>query len=251
MSAIPVKSSYTEPLSNVPLHRQICQQLQEHYQMLRDLHMRDMFAEDPLRFERFSLETGDLMLDYSKNRITGETMQLLVKLAEEADIAGWRERMFSGEKINNTENRAVLHVALRNRSNRPVWVDGVDVMPDVHAVIDKMAAFSGQVRDGIWLGYSGKRITDIVNIGIGGSDLGPQMVYQALKPGDRRHVPRPAGVRGRRGDQPTAGSRRLPVSAPGRSLGGILRHDLRRDPHPDAGPGQGDHHGNLAQGREP
>ena len=182
MSAIPVKSSYAEPLPNVPLHRHICQQLQQHFQTLQHQHMRDMFADDPQRFERFSLQVGDLFLDYSKNRINSETMALLVKLAEEADIAGWRDRMFGGEKINNTENRAVLHVALRNRSNQPVWVDGVDVMPDVRAVIDKMAAFSGQVREGVWLGYSGKRITDIVNIGIGGSDLGPQMVYQALKP---------------------------------------------------------------------
>ncbi|WP_124950807.1 glucose-6-phosphate isomerase [Sulfuriferula thiophila] len=182
MSAIPVKSSYAEPLPNVPLHRHICQQLQQHYQALRHQHMRDMFAEDPQRFERFSLQVGDLFLDYSKNRINSETMALLVKLAEEADITGWRDRMFGGEKINNTENRAVLHVALRNRSDRPVWVDGVDVMPDVRAVIDKMAAFAEQVREGAWLGYSGKRITDVVNIGIGGSDLGPQMVYQALKP---------------------------------------------------------------------
>lgn len=182
MSAIPVKSSYAEPLPNVPLHRHICQQLQQHYQTLHYQHMRDMFADDPQRFERFSLQVGDLFLDYSKNRINSETMSLLVKLAEEADIAGWRDRMFGGEKINNTENRAVLHVALRNRSDRPVWVDGVDVMPDVRAVIDKMAAFSERVREGVWLGYSGKRITDIVNIGIGGSDLGPQMVYQALKP---------------------------------------------------------------------
>ena len=182
MSAIPVKSSYAEPLPNVPLHRHICQQLQQHYQTLHYQHMRDMFADDPQRFERFSLQVGDLFLDYSKNRINSETMALLVKLAEEADIAGWRDRMFGGEKINNTENRAVLHVALRNRSDRPVWVDGVDVMPDVRAVIDKMAAFSERVREGVWLGYSGKRITDIVNIGIGGSDLGPQMVYQALKP---------------------------------------------------------------------
>ena len=183
MSTIPVMPSYTEtPPSNVPLHRQICQQLRQHYETVRHLHMRDMFAQDPQRFERFSLQLGELLLDYSKNRITAETMRLLVKLAEEADIAGWRDKMFNGEKINNTENRAVLHVALRNRSERPVWVDGVDVMPGVRAVIDKMAVFAGQVREGVWRGYSGKRITDVVNIGIGGSDLGPQMVYQALKP---------------------------------------------------------------------
>ncbi|MDP2057578.1 MAG: glucose-6-phosphate isomerase, partial [Thiobacillus sp.] len=146
------------------------------------LHMRDLFAADPARFERFSLQVGEVLLDYSKNRITDETMALLVRLAEEADVAGWRERMFGGDKINNTENRAVLHVALRNRSNRPVMVDGEDVMPKVNAVIERMGAFAEQVRGGEWRGYSGERITDVVNIGIGGSDLGPQMVVQALTP---------------------------------------------------------------------
>lgn len=183
MSAMPATSSNTNVSSSaVPMHRSVCQQLQHHFQQIRARHMRDMFAEDPQRFERFSLQVDDLFLDYSKNRITAETMALLTQLAEESDIGGWRDRMFSGEKINNTENRAVLHTALRNRGDQPVWVDGVDVMPGVLAVIDRMAAFAGQVRDGAWLGYSGKRITDVVNIGIGGSDLGPQMVYQALKP---------------------------------------------------------------------
>jgi glucose-6-phosphate isomerase len=144
--------------------------------------MRELFASDPARAERFSLQVGDLLLDYSKNRITDETLALLLRLAQQADVAGWRERMFGGEKINNTENRAVLHVALRNRSNRPVMVDGEDVMPKVNAVIDKMGAFAEQVRSGAWRGYSGERITDVVNIGIGGSDLGPKMVVEALKP---------------------------------------------------------------------
>ena len=144
--------------------------------------MRDLFSADPARFGRFSLQVGALLLDYSKNRISDETMHLLVQLAEEADVAGWRERMFNGDKINHTENRAVLHVALRNRSNRPVLVDGEDVMPKVNAVIERMGAFAERVRGGEWRGYTGERITDVVNIGIGGSDMGPQMVVQALRP---------------------------------------------------------------------
>jgi len=164
------------------LHRPVCRQLKAHQASMDGLHMRDLFASDPQRFERFSLQVGDLLLDYSKNRITAETMSLLVQLAEAADVAGWRERMFNGEKINNTENRAVLHVALRNRSNQPVIVDGEDVMPKVNAVIDRMGGFAEKVRSGEWRGYTGDRITDVVNIGIGGSDLGPQMVYQALRP---------------------------------------------------------------------
>ena len=164
------------------MHRPVCRQLKSHYAQMATAHMRDLFAADPGRFERFSLQVGELLLDYSKNRITGETMSLLVRLAEEADVAGWRDRMFSGEKINNTENRAVLHVALRNRSNHPVLVDGEDVMPKVNAVIERMGAFAEAVRSGQWRGYTGERITDVVNVGIGGSDLGPQMVYQVLKP---------------------------------------------------------------------
>ena len=165
-----------------PLHRPVCRQLKAHHTALAAVHMRDLFAADPARFERFSLQVGEVLLDYSKNRITDETMSLLVRLAEEADVMGWRERMFGGEKINNTENRAVLHVALRNRSNHPLIVDGEDVMPKVNAVIDCMGDFAEKVRSGGWRGYTGERITDVVNIGIGGSDLGPQMVVQALKP---------------------------------------------------------------------
>ncbi len=160
----------------------VFQLLQAHQAQLAGQHMRDLFAADPDRFERFSLQVGEVLLDYSKNRITDETMNLLERLAEEADIAGWRERMFSGSKINLTERRAVLHVALRNRSNHPITVDGEDVMPKVNVVIEQMSAFAGQVRSGQWRGYTGKPITDVVNIGIGGSDLGPQMVVQALKP---------------------------------------------------------------------
>ncbi|MHB1187681.1 glucose-6-phosphate isomerase [Thiobacillus sp.] len=164
------------------LHRPVCRQLKAHRAAMAAVHMRDLFAADPARFGRFSLQVGEVLLDYSKNRITDETMSLLMRLAEEADVTGWRERMFSGDRINHTENRAVLHVALRNRSNHPVMVDGEDVMPKVNAVIERMGAFAEKVRRGEWRGYAGERITDVVNIGIGGSDLGPQMVVQALKP---------------------------------------------------------------------
>ena len=160
----------------------IAEQLYEHFQAVKKRHVRDLFAEDPERFERFSLSLPGLFLDYSKNRITRETMVLLTDLARAADVENWRDRMFSGEKINNTEGRAVLHTALRNRSNTPILEDGVDVMPAVNAVLEKMGGFAERVRNGEWLGYTGETITDVVNIGIGGSDLGPQMVYQALKP---------------------------------------------------------------------
>jgi glucose-6-phosphate isomerase len=156
--------------------------LEAHHQATRTLHMRDLFADDPGRFERFSLRAGDMLLDYSKNRITDETMDLLVALAREAGVEQWRERMFAGDKINNTEGRAVLHVALRNRADRPIRVDGEDVMPGVARVLAQMRTFSDAVRSGAWTGHTGKRITDVVNIGIGGSDLGPVMVSEALKP---------------------------------------------------------------------
>ena len=155
--------------------------LQEHKKTLENAHMRDLFSADPKRFETFSLRLGDFLLDYSKNRITADTMKLLRQLAREANLESWRDRMFSGEKINNTENRAVLHVALRNRSNRPIMVDGKDVMPEVNAVLDKMRVFSNAVRSGEWTGWTERRITDVVNIGIGGSDLGPVMACAALK----------------------------------------------------------------------
>lgn len=144
--------------------------------------MRDLFSADPKRFETFSVTHEDLLLDYSKHRITSETLALLFQMAREANIENWRERMFSGEKINITENRAVLHTALRNRSNNPVYLDGKDVMPEVNAVLSQMRSFTEKVRSGKWTGYTGKAITDIVNIGIGGSDLGPVMVCDALKP---------------------------------------------------------------------
>ena len=153
-----------------------------HFETLQHLHMREMFASDPNRFSRFSLKFKDILFDYSKNRVTPETMQLLFALARQADVAGWRDKMFRGEKINFTENRAVLHVALRNRSNRPIIAGGEDVMPGVNRVLNHMREFSNAVRDGAWRGFTGKPISDIVNIGIGGSDLGPVMVTEALKP---------------------------------------------------------------------
>jgi glucose-6-phosphate isomerase len=156
--------------------------LEAHYKKIEPMHMRDLFEQDPKRFEKFSLTFIDILLDYSKNRVTEKTMSLLLALAEEADVKGWAEKMFAGEKINLTENRAVLHVALRNRSNRPIYVDGKDVMPGVNAVLEQMARFCRAVREGEWKGYTGKPITDIVNIGIGGSDLGPVMATEALKP---------------------------------------------------------------------
>jgi len=158
------------------------QLLLKHFESIRPMHMRDMFAADPARFSRFSLEACGFLLDYSKNRITEETMRLLFGLARECHVEEWRDKMFRGELINSTEQRAVLHVALRNRSNRPILVGGKDVMPEVNAVLRHMREFSDAVRLGKWKGYSGESITDIVNIGIGGSDLGPVMVTEALKP---------------------------------------------------------------------
>ncbi len=156
--------------------------LQQHYKKAKKLHLRDLFAEDPKRFEKFSAKFNDILLDYSKNRVTSETMKLLLQLARESKVKKWIEKMFNGEKINFTENRAVLHVALRNRSTRAIYVDGKDVMPAVRAELSKMKSFCEQVRSGKWTGYTGKAMTDVVNIGIGGSDLGPLMVTEALKP---------------------------------------------------------------------
>ncbi len=158
------------------------QALTWHYENMVDKQMRDMFIEDPLRFDKFSLHFNDLILDYSKNRITEETMGLLFDLAREANVSGWTQRMFSGEPVNFTEKRPALHIALRNRSNTPIFVDGEDVMPEVNRVLEQMKRFCVKVQSGIWRGHTGKRITDVVNIGIGGSDLGPQMVTEALKP---------------------------------------------------------------------
>ena len=165
-------------LTSYPVWEKLC----AHQKTVVPLHMRDLFAADSKRFDKYSLKFKDLLLDYSKHRITDETLPLLFQLAREANIESWRDKMFAGEKINITENRAVLHTALRNRANTPVFVDGKDVMPNINAVLKQMREFSEKVRSGDWKGYSGKRITDIVNIGIGGSDLGPVMACDALKP---------------------------------------------------------------------
>ncbi|WP_436919736.1 glucose-6-phosphate isomerase [Escherichia coli] len=159
------------------------QALQKHFDEMKDVTIADLFDKDGDRFSKFSATFGDQMLvDYSKNRITEETLAKLQDLAKECDLAGAIKSMFSGEKINRTENRAVLHVALRNRSNTPILVDGKDVMPEVNAVLEKMKTFSEAIISGEWKGYTGKAITDVVNIGIGGSDLGPYMVTEALRP---------------------------------------------------------------------
>ncbi|EGB5539670.1 TPA: glucose-6-phosphate isomerase [Escherichia coli] len=158
------------------------QALQKHFDEMKDVTIADLFAKDGDRFSKFSATFDDQMLvDYSKNRITEETLAKLQDLAKECDLAGAIKSMFSGEKINRTENRAVLHVALRNRSNTPILVDGKDVMPEVNAVLEKMKTFSEAIISGEWKGYTGKAITDVVNIGIGGSDLGPYMVTEALR----------------------------------------------------------------------
>jgi len=162
------------------------QALEAHYGQVKDLHMRALFAREPDRFERFSVPFKDILFDYSKNRITDETIRLLLNLADDANLAAQIEAMFTGEKINNTEGRAVLHTALRNQSDLPVLVDGEDVMPEIRRVLAKMRHFSESVRSGDWRGFTGKPITDIVNIGIGGSDLGPKMVCAALKPYGKR-----------------------------------------------------------------
>jgi glucose-6-phosphate isomerase len=155
--------------------------LEAHYQKVRELHLRELFAEDPKRGERLALEAAGLYLDYSKNRVTDETLKLLLQLAEEGGLRTRIDAMFSGEKINITENRAVLHVALRAPKGASIVVDGENVVPQVHVVLDKMSDFSDRVRRGDWKGHTGKRIRNVINIGIGGSDLGPVMAYEALK----------------------------------------------------------------------
>ncbi len=156
--------------------------LREHYRLLKKTHIKDLFQRDKSRFNKFSVSFEDLLLDYSKNILTQETMNLLFALARECELKDAIEAMFNGARINETEDRAVLHVALRNRSNKPIYVDGRDVMPEVNAVLEQMRSFSDAIISGSWKGYTDKVITDIVNIGIGGSDLGPVMVTEALKP---------------------------------------------------------------------
>ena len=162
--------------------------LTDHHAIMKHRQMIDMFRKDPGRFSRFSLRFGDILLDYSKNIIDSETISLLLRLAEETDVPDAIEKMFSGDRINETEDRAVLHVALRNRSNTPIHVNGKDVMPEVNAVLKQIETFSDRVISGQWKGYTGKAVSDIVNIGIGGSDLGPVMVTEALKPYAVPHI---------------------------------------------------------------
>jgi glucose-6-phosphate isomerase len=166
--------------------------LAQHAETLRPRHLRDLFAADPGRGTRFTAQAAGLFLDYSKNRITDETLRLLLALAEQSGLKDHTEAMFTGKKINTTEDRAVLHVALRAPASESILVDGADgiqdVVPAVHAVLDKMSAFAGRVRSGAWLGYTGKRIRNVVNIGIGGSDLGPVMAYEALRHYTQRDI---------------------------------------------------------------
>ena len=162
--------------------------LVDHYQELQKVHLRKLFADDPTRGERLAVEAAGLYLDYSKNRITDRTLELLVQLAEESGLSSRIAAMFSGEKINVTENRAVLHVALRAPDGANIVVDRENVVPEVHAVLDKMASFTDRVRSGAWKGHTGKSIKNVINIGIGGSDLGPTMAYEALKHYSKRSL---------------------------------------------------------------
>ena len=154
----------------------------KHHSETKNILLRDSFKGDKNRHDKFSLHFNDILFDYSKNRITDQTLPLLINLAKHVKLEEKIKAMFCGAKINNTEHRSVLHTALRNRSNQPVYVDGQDVMPQINSVLAQMRAFSTRVRSGEWKGYTGKAITDIVNIGIGGSDLGPKMVSTALTP---------------------------------------------------------------------
>ena len=164
-----------------PTETRAWQALEAHYEEIKNAHLRQLFADDPTRAESFTAEGAGLYLDYSKNRITAKTIQLLLQLARERGVEARRDAMFRGEKINLTEKRAVLHVALRAPKGASIVVDGENVVPQVHAVLDKMTEFSNRVRSGAWLGHTGKRIKNVINIGIGGSDLGPVMAYEALK----------------------------------------------------------------------
>jgi len=175
-------TSNATPQPIAPLtKRKAWQSLRDHYEKVRDVHMRKLFSEDPKRGGRMTAEAVGIFLDYSKNRITDETLKLLIHLAEESGLRSHIDAMFRGDKINFTEKRAVLHVALRAPKSASILVDGQNVVPEVHAVLDKMTAFSNRVRSGEWKGHTGKRIRNVINVGIGGSDLGPVMAYEALK----------------------------------------------------------------------
>jgi glucose-6-phosphate isomerase len=170
-----------EPPIAAPANSSAWAALDAHATTIRDVHLRDLFAQDPARGERLTAEAAGIFLDYSKHRITDETLRLLIALAEASGLRERIEAMFTGEKINVSENRAVLHVALRAPRDETILVDGHNVVPDVHAVLDKMAAFADRIRSGAWVGHTGKRIRNVINIGIGGSDLGPVMAYEALR----------------------------------------------------------------------
>jgi glucose-6-phosphate isomerase len=165
-----------------PTQTDAWKKLKKHYQEMKRVEMKDLFANDARRFQKFSLTFEEMLVDFSKNRITKETVKLLLELAKETNLKAEIKAMFTGEKINETEGRAVLHTALRNRSKKAIKVDGKNVMPQVNAVLEQMNIFSKKIITGKWKGYTRKRITDVVNIGIGGSDLGPVMVSEALKP---------------------------------------------------------------------
>jgi glucose-6-phosphate isomerase len=165
-----------------PTRTENWKKLADHYEKMKNVHMKDLFADDPERFAKFSIRFNEILVDYSKNRLSGQTLKLLTGLADEIGLRDAIEKMFSGDKINATENRAVLHVALRNRGNAPVYVDDKDVMPEVNEVLEKMKDFSQRVISGKWKGFTNQKVTDIVNIGIGGSDLGPVMVTECLRP---------------------------------------------------------------------
>ena len=175
-------------LAKPPLETSAWKALQSHFEEIQNVHLRTLFAEDSNRGERLSLEAAGLYLDYSKNRITDETLKLLLNLANECNLRDWTEAMFRGEKINITENRAVLHVALRMPSGSSIIVDGKNIVQDVHEVLDRMSDFANRVRSGEWKGFTGKQIRNVVNIGIGGSDLGPVMAYEALRHYSKRDL---------------------------------------------------------------
>src|SRR5206468_8113560 len=173
---------------SAPRQRSAWGSLERHYRKMANRHLRQLFAEDRERSERFTLEAAGVYLDYSKNRITDETVKLLLQLAQESGLRERIDAMFRGEKINVTENRAVLHVALRTPRGATILHDGEDVVPQVHSVLDKMADFANRLRSGAWKGHTGKRIRNVINVGIGGSDLGPVMAYEALRHYSERSI---------------------------------------------------------------
>ncbi|MEP6561138.1 MAG: glucose-6-phosphate isomerase, partial [Nakamurella sp.] len=174
-------SQFHGPASHQLRERAAFKALEQHYQVIKDQHLKDLFAGDPTRGTALTLEAEGIYLDYSKQRVTAETMSLLIDLARESNLTELRSAMFGGEHINITEDRAVLHVALRAPKGVTIETDGKDVVPDVHEVLGRMGAFADRIRSGEWKGHTGKPIRSIVNIGIGGSDLGPVMAYEALK----------------------------------------------------------------------